>query len=58
MNNDIVDVDGMDFDNILRHTGDAGRYQKIRILLLMLGPLCGGIAVTSFIFTGSYKLKI
>ena len=43
----------MDFDQLLHHIGHFGTYQKIRILLLMLGPICGGIAVTSFIFTGN-----
>ena len=42
----------MDFDEILNHVGHFGRYQIIRVILLMLGPICGGIAVTSFIFTG------
>ena len=42
----------MDFDKILQQVGHFGKYQKLRILFLMLGPLCGGIAVTSFIFTG------
>ena len=46
------DKAAMDFDEILNYTGHFGRYQKIRILLLMLGPACGGIAVTSFLFTG------
>ena len=47
----------MDFDKILQQVGHFGRYQKLRILFLMLGPLCGGIAVTSFIFTGKVKLR-
>ena len=48
----------MDFDQILQQVGHFGRYQKLRILFLMLGPLCGGIAVTSFIFTGKMKNRI
>ena len=48
----------MDFDQILHHTGHIGKYQKLRILFLMLGPLCGGIAVTSFIFTGKYQQEV
>ena len=47
----------MDFDQILQQVGHFGRYQKLRILFLLLGPLCGGIAVTSFIFTGKRKKK-
>ena len=45
----------MEFDEILQHAGHKGRFQKIQLLLLMLGPLCGGVAVTSFIFTGKIK---
>ena len=45
--------DAMDFDQILQQVGHFGKYQKMRILFLMLGPICGGIAVTSFIFTGN-----
>ena len=53
MPNKIPGRDNMDFDQLLHHIGHFGTYQKIRILLLMLGPICGGIAVTSFIFTGN-----
>ena len=49
-------IEAMDFDEILKQVGHFGRHQKLRILLLMIGPLCGGIAVTSFIFTGK-KIK-
>ena len=48
----------MDFDQILQQVGHFGKYQKLRILFLMLGPLCGGIAVTSFIFTGKIKRNL
>ena len=55
MTKDNKDEPTMDFDEILQHAGHKGRFQKIQILLLMLGPLCGGVAVTSFIFTGKIK---
>lgn len=47
----------MDFDQILQQVGHFGKYQKLRILFLMLGPICGGIAVTSFIFTGKRNMN-
>ena len=42
----------IDFDRVLQHVGPLGAWQFWHLFLLFWVPMCGGIAVVTFAFTG------
>ena len=42
----------IDFDSVLKHVGPLGTWQYLHLFLLFWVPMCGGIAVVTFAFTG------
>ena len=42
----------IDFDGVLKHVGPLGTWQYLHLFLLFWVPMCGGIAVVTFSFTG------
>ena len=42
----------IDFDRVLEHIGPLGAWQFWHLFLLFWVPMCGGIAVVTFAFTG------
>ena len=42
----------IDFDRVLQHVGPMGAWQCWHLFLLFWVPICGGIAVVTFAFTG------
>ena len=46
------EINTLDFDRILEHVGPLGLWQFWHLLMLFFVPLIGGIAATTFAFTG------
>ena len=42
----------IDFDRVLKHVGPLGVWQYLHLFMLFWVPMCGGIAVVTFAFTG------
>ena len=42
----------IDFDKVLEHVSPLGTWQYWHLFLLFWVPMCGGIAVVTFSFTG------
>ena len=46
------EINTLDFDRILKHVGPLGLWQFWHLLMLFFVTLIGGIAATTFAFTG------
>ena len=50
-------INTLDFDKILEHVGPLGLWQFCHLLMLFFVTLIGGIAATTFAFTGKIILE-
>ncbi len=55
---DVADADRavMDYDDILEHLGELGRWNVTNQLLIWMGPFIAGVTVLVYSFTGNQVL--